>query len=276
MKFKGNKYKEQLLSIRKLQQGTKRRAAVKAAAEAFGVSAQTIYRELKKKPSLIGVRDERSDAGNDRVKISKKELSLFDEHIQNGKTLQQARELIEKNLNVKISHNKLNKISGLLKSKTVNDNSNYGSAVKTFIARCLKLDEIGFGKTVAVKFNGGDKTLTVQLTKQDIEQINMICASRYNMTAYSEKNKLRVDDNRLLRMQLKYIVAEQIQLAMESGSLAALDSLSLIQGRLDDSVGVISPDFKLALITIQNEFKQAITPEELLSLFEKYSEQISN
>jgi len=276
MKFKGNDFKKAILEIKKLPNGSKKRAAIMQAAKKYETSDKTIYRELKEKPAKIGMREKRSDAGKDKITIGKKELSLLDELIQAGKTLQQAKPLIEKKLKVKISHSKLNKMSSLLKTRSINDNSNYGSEVKSLISKSLKLDEIGFGKTVPVKFKYSDKVLNVKLTKQDIEQVAMICAARFNMSEFSEKKKLRIDDNRLLRTQLKYIVSEEIQKAMETGSLESLDKLSLIQGRLDDSVGTISPDFELALITIQHEFKDSITPEELLSLFEKYKEELKN
>lgn len=276
MKFKGNKYKEAILKIKKLPNGSKRRALILETAKTFKVSDKQVYREAEKKPALIGLRDKRSDAGKDKTTISKEMLELFDEYIQQGKTMPEAKGLIEKKLNMKISGRSLTKLSSLVKTQKIKNESNYGSEVKAFIMKALKADMIGFGKTVKIPFKHNERTLEVSLTKQDIEHIGMIIAARYNIKQFSEEKKIRVDDNRLLRLQLKAMVSEEIQKAMETGSLESLDKLSLIQGRLDDSVGAITPDFELALIVIQHEFKSAITPEELLSLMEKYKEEVKN
>lgn len=276
MKNKGKAFKETLLKIRKLPSGRKKTEAIEAASKKYGTSIKTIYRELKKKPALIGVRDERSDAGNDRVKITRKELSLFDEKIQQGKTLQQAKAEIEKQLDTKISGNKLNKISTMLKTKKINDSSNYGSEIKAVVSKAWNIDEIGFGKTVNVIIPYNNKKIKAPLTKQDIEQIRDICAARINMTEFANRHKLQLDDNRLLRRMLKYLVAEQIQLAMETSSLASIDTLSLIANRLDDSIKAVTPDFEMVLKLIQAKHNPGITAEELLSDLELISEENKN
>lgn len=275
MKNKGNAFKQALLTIRKLKPGAKKTAAIDAAAKKFKTSAKTIYRELQKKPSLIGVRDQRSDSGNDRVKISKKELSLFDEKLQAGKTLQQARTEIEAELHIKISNNKLNKISAQLKKKQISDNSNFGSEVKALITKALKVEEIGFDKIVNVAVKFGDKKIIVPFKKNDIEQIRDIAAARVNMSNFASKYKLPLDDNRLLRRQLKYMVSEQIQLAMETASLNDINTLTQIANRLDDTIKNITPDFKLVINLIQRYYNSGADAELIQSLLETIDEELN-
>ena len=275
MTINSAEFKKHILKVKSMTNGKERSRLINEIAKKYDCSVKTIYREAKKKPGKIGMRKIRADAGRDKVVPKKSELQRIDELIKQDYPLREAVKLCEKETGLKISARKLQKIKKELKTKKLNDKSKFGNKIKALIEKLLNADKIAFDRKIPVRFRyEDDKILKTDLTRSDIDFLLMVIAARYNMTQFAEEKKLRVDDNRLLRMKLKYMLADEIEKLQEDRSIEQFDKISQITARLDDSIKNLSPDFMLSLLVIQSEFKSGMTAEEYLSLLEKYEPQV--
>lgn len=272
MKHKTQSYMNAVKKIKSLpKRSTERTAAIKAAAEKFGVPIRTIYHDAKKPFAKIGVRKKRKDAGVPKVKITAKEKQMFSELIESGFSKSEAKEITEQTMKKKISNRTKTKIAKKIESEKTTkpkdaEVSAFGSEFKIFLEKLFNFEKISYNKKINVKF----KNKTVPISKRALNYILMIVAGEHNLHEFKEEKKLKYDGDLLMMAMLKYQLIEQMNYAFENNDLDAQNTISLMLTRLKDNIKDYSPNFLGMYKVIREEFKKTITKAELLSLLIKH------
>lgn len=275
MKHKGINFINDIKQLKKMKAASYKDSKKKkeyidqllAVAKKHGVNKRTIYRELNKKDSKVGIRKTREDAGKVRNRVTAAEKRIVTELVTAGKSKKDAVKEAEKILNKKISDRKSRKIKPsdkILESDEVK--TFFCDTALEFFERLFKYDLMGVNTGIRTKFKGVD----LFLPKEDLHDILLIVTNAYNRKQ-PDNRKLKLDRNQLLKSRLFHLLEQQVRIAKESLDLKAAEAVVRMFERLEIEYKNLSPDLK-TVEAICHELRPDITFEEIYSLIEKHSD----
>ena len=261
------KFEQDVMKIKKILDQSKRRAMVIDVAKAHGVSDKTVYRHLNKR--VPGVRKVRKDSGKDKTPVTKKEASIVSEVVKAGNTRKEAKEVLMKKLDKKISNRKLSKITSKIKTEPVTEEttpSNFGSAALQIIRKLLELDLVAPDSGLKYEYN----EVKFFITKKQLEDIALILATAYNNSVTGDSKKLKGDHIAQLKAQMFYDLCEMRRVAKDSRNNKEYEGVVRMLDKLEEKNVEMTPDFYV-LEKCMKELKPEITREQVIALIKKNS-----
>lgn len=257
------KYRQDLKKLSRVTDPQTRYTKVRQLAKAWECSVATIYRDLRKPaPGTHKVRDDR---GVPRKRATMKEFDMFRELIIAGKTIEEARAIVQKKSGRDLSSRKANELFQTVKQFPPKDEeqSNFGGEFKKFIEKYFELDMMSPVAGIKIKLG----KISFNVSQEDVTDIVMILVNAYNR---SSESKLKLDRKMIVKMRIEHLIERLLRDAEERMDIKSLEAITRMKKRLDIVVSNLSPNLKV-LQSIVTELKPEITFDEIYHLVQKHS-----
>lgn len=234
-------------------------------AKKYGKTVRTVQNWLKDKTPWI--RNQRDDAGKERVTLPADIKLIIKDAIDSGKTKKQAMELVIIETGNKVSDRKANQV--LAGEVNPNEPAYFGTEFKEFLNTYFQLDLIPSAKGIKLKFG----KVSYPLHKHDHNDILMILTNAYNRAQFATENKIKFDRSYLRKVRTWHLLEQLLTLATERNDMKIFNVITQSMKRLEvDPAKFANPNF-LTLEKICKDLQPDITFDEIYHLLEKHTKQ---
>lgn len=267
MKHKSVQYKNDIIKLKKLKATNPEeyKKQLDTVSKKHSISVKTIYRDMNKPDSAIGVRKTRKDAGKFKTTVNEKQEKMVTELVASGKPKQEAKKITEEKTGEKISGRKLKRFKPLLAGETL-----FGEDVKKLFDELLELNLMAPDSGIKVIFR--DTEFLVD--KETLNSISLDLTNCYNRQADPNK-RMQFDLMQYAKMKQLNDVLYMQSIARASADVKSLEACSRMLQRLEIDYGSLDTDLKLILSCFR-VLKPDITDDEGITLIKKLAEKKSD